>query len=438
MMPQALGNLMACVMALAVGVASAARMSANYQHGTATHRPGDSWELYDEDTGGGEFGGSRSPRPTGQDGDPRMRRVRRVRPVRGRRETPDDPADDYLRIRRHRDTCGDGPGDAHDRQELQLGQRRAGTRQRRGRDLQRVHGRPEAPTGRSNVQLDLTGVQSVSTVEAAAVTLPKLPASTEPLTAQAPLGSRRDAPPGGRARQRSAAASATRSLEGHSNELTTRQQHRSAGRGLGTWPGRGRPTSGRRCGRPPTSASWPGARPSARAWLRASTRSSTSSSGSPPSRWTSRRIVASGDRQQVHAAFELARLELRDQPDRAIEQPNEDEEARASRAAQPALVVGVRRRQPAAASAVSLEDRDDRVALADLASGDDAREPLPVVADREICHARRSAAADPARLRRRARRSPTPRRRQGPGSPPGARGRAPRGPRARSAARCGP
>ena len=42
---------------------------------------------------------------------------------------------------------------------------------------------------------------------------------------------------------------------------------------------------------------------------------------------------------------------------------------------------------------------DDRVALADLALGDDAREPLPVVADRDVGGAGRTAASDAPRLR---------------------------------------
>ena len=46
-----------------------------------------------------------------------------------------------------------------------------------------------------------------------------------------------------------------------------------------------------------------------------------------------------------------------------------------------------------------LEDGDDRVALTDLALGDDPAEPLPVVPDGEIGGAGRSATPDPTRLR---------------------------------------
>ena len=61
-------------------------------------------------------------------------------------------------------------------------------------------------------------------------------------------------------------------------------------------------------------------------------------SGSPPSRSDERAgRRRPGFAEQAHPAFELARLELRDQPDRPIEQPDEDDEGRsASRAARPA------------------------------------------------------------------------------------------------------
>ena len=81
--------------------------------------------------------------------------------------------------------------------------------------------------------------------------------------------------------------------------------------------------------------------------------------------------------EEAHAALQLARLELRDQPDRPVEQADEPGEGR-----QP-LVKGdelsipwVCRRGLAGRRCGSLDDLDDRVALANLPPGDDAREPL--------------------------------------------------------------
>ena len=133
----------------------------------------------------------------------------------------------------------------------------------------------------------------------------------------------------------------------------------------------------------------------------ASTRSMTSWSGRPPSRSNSRRIVESGIRpSRLERALQLARLELRDEPDRPVEQPDEDEERRQPVAQRGQLgVVGMRVERGGGLALLRLEDGDDRVALADLALGDDPPEPLPVVADREIGRAGRPAPADPPRLR---------------------------------------
>ena len=127
----------------------------------------------------------------------------------------------------------------------------------------------------------------------------------------------------------------------------------------------------------------------------------TSSSGRPPSRSNSRRIVASGTRpRSSQRALELARLELRHEPDGPVEQPDEDEERRQPVAQRAELrVAGVRREGGRRLALLRFEDGDDRVALADLALRDDPPEPLPVVADREIGRAGRPAATDPPRLR---------------------------------------
>ena len=169
--------------------------------------------------------------------------------------------------------------------------------------------------------------------------------------------------------------------------------------------------------------------------------SRTSSSSSPPSRSNSRRIVASGTRpEQLQRALELARLELRDEADGAVEQPDEDEEGRqpVAQGGQLARRRGSPRRPRPRLALLRLEDRDDRVALADLALGDDPPEPLPVVADGEVRGAGRSAPADPPRLRDAL--DDAPRLGLGEGQARGAvaEARAPRGPRARSAAPGGP
>ena len=118
----------------------------------------------------------------------------------------------------------------------------------------------------------------------------------------------------------------------------------------------------------------------------ASTRSRTSSSSRPPSRSNNRRIVASGTRpSSPQRPFQFPRLQLRDEPEGSIEQPDEDEECRQPVAQRGELaIVGVGREGRGRLALLRLEDGDDRIALADLAFGDDPPEPLPVVPDREV------------------------------------------------------
>ncbi len=127
----------------------------------------------------------------------------------------------------------------------------------------------------------------------------------------------------------------------------------------------------------------------------------TSWSGSPPSRSNRRRIVASGHApEELERALELARLDLRHQADGPVEQPDEDEEGGQPVAQRGQFgVARVRGEGGRRLPLLRLEDGDDRVALADLALGDDPPEPLPVVADREIGGPGRPAAPDPSRLR---------------------------------------
>ena len=133
------------------------------------------------------------------------------------------------------------------------------------------------------------------------------------------------------------------------------------------------------------------------------------------------------------------RLELRDEPDRPVEEADEDEEGRQPLAQGRELgVVGVRRERFGGFSLLLLEHRDDRVALADLPLGDDPAEPLPVVADRQVGGPGRPAATDPPRLGDAL--DDPPRFGLGQGQAGGAvaQAQAPRGPRARSAAPGGP
>ena len=135
--------------------------------------------------------------------------------------------------------------------------------------------------------------------------------------------------------------------------------------------------------------------------LSASTSSRTSSSGSPPSRWTSRRIVSSeispssriprsSSRGSSFGINPTARSNSRTNPANAVSQSRRRSSSTSSGwsfAAAAGLGGGL------------LDDADDRVALADLALGDDAREPLPVVADRDVGRAGGPAPPDAPRLR---------------------------------------
>ena len=127
----------------------------------------------------------------------------------------------------------------------------------------------------------------------------------------------------------------------------------------------------------------------------------TSGSGSPPSRSNRRRIVESGSARAAGATAQLTRLELGHEPDRAVEQPYEHEERRQRLAQRGQLAVAAWPRARRRPRAPSIEDGDDRIALADLALGDDLAESLPVVADGKVGGSGRTPPPDPARLRTR-------------------------------------
>src|SRR6185295_8652951 len=63
------------------------------------------------------------------------------------------------------------------------------------------------------------------------------------------------------------------------------------------------------------------------------------------------------------------------------------------------LVAGIRLDRLIGLVERPLEDRDDRIALAQLALGDHPAEPLPVIPHRAVGRARGPATAHPARLR---------------------------------------
>ena len=133
----------------------------------------------------------------------------------------------------------------------------------------------------------------------------------------------------------------------------------------------------------------------------ASTRSRTSSSSRPPSRSNSRRIVASGTRPSSCSDRSSSRgSSCGTSPTaRSNSRTKTRNAASQSRSAASSRSSGLAATAAAASRCLLLEDGDDRVALADLALGDDPPEPLPVVADREIGHAGRPAPADAPRLR---------------------------------------
>src|SRR5439155_16723793 len=103
--------------------------------------------------------------------------------------------------------------------------------------------------------------------------------------------------------------------------------------------------------------------------------------------------------EEAQASLELPGLDPRDEADRAIEQPHEDEEGR-----EPVLelgelgVLGMRLDRLMGLRQRPFEDRDDRVALAELALGDDPSEPFPMVTDRSVGRAGGPTATDPSRL----------------------------------------
>ena len=104
--------------------------------------------------------------------------------------------------------------------------------------------------------------------------------------------------------------------------------------------------------------------------------------------------------QQSQGPLQLRGLQAADEADRAVEQPDEHEERRQPVAeAAEVRVAGVARERRVGVGERLLEDDDDRVALADLALGDDAPEPAPVVADRHVGGAGRSTTPHPPRLR---------------------------------------
>ena len=104
--------------------------------------------------------------------------------------------------------------------------------------------------------------------------------------------------------------------------------------------------------------------------------------------------------QELEGAFELTWLELRNEPDGAVEEADEDQEGGQPLAQRRELgVARVRREGLGGFALLGFEDGNDRVAFANLALGDDPAEPLPVVTDREIGGPGGSAAADPSWFR---------------------------------------
>ena len=113
-----------------------------------------------------------------------------------------------------------------------------------------------------------------------------------------------------------------------------------------------------------------------------------------------RRIVESGTRpSRFSDAFELSRLELRQQANGTIEQANEDEEGGEPVAQRGELRIV--RERPGCCRGLGhllLEDGDDRIPFAHLALGDDPAEPLPVIPDSKVGGSRRAAASHAARF----------------------------------------
>ena len=103
--------------------------------------------------------------------------------------------------------------------------------------------------------------------------------------------------------------------------------------------------------------------------------------------------------QQPQGPLELGRLQAADQAHGAVEQPDEHEEGRQPVAqAREVGVAGVPLDRDVGVGQRLLQDDDDRVTLADLALGDHATEPSPVVADRHVGRAGRAAPPDAPRL----------------------------------------
>ena len=193
----------------------------------------------------------------------------------------------------------------------------------------------------------------------------------------------------------------------------------AAGRGAGRRRGssHARHASARRCGRPPTSASSRAARRSARA-ARARRRGRarprpaarragrTAAGSSRPGPGRAGAATRSSSRGSSCGTSPTARSNSRTKTRNAASQSRSAASSRSS---------GLAASGGGRLALLRLEDRDDRVALADLALGDDPPEPLPVVADREVGGRRPDRADRRAAAPGRARRSPTPRPRRGPG-----------------------
>jgi hypothetical protein len=103
--------------------------------------------------------------------------------------------------------------------------------------------------------------------------------------------------------------------------------------------------------------------------------------------------------EQMESPLELARLDLWDEADGTVEEPDEPEERGEPFVKRRELLVArVGGRRGLGLDRLLLEDRDDRIAFTELPLRDDTAEPLPVVADGKEGRPGRPSATDPARF----------------------------------------